>query len=163
MSWVEYQAVKEDRKKSHFSNWKWWQGSRWKKWKLVTTYDDAIQWRRGLEMCFIFPETGLGENFFFRFLTLKIRGLFLMLLNMRSSHLKSLAWRKGDRHEMWQFHKTRKPSNPIHVAYLPNHIILHIKKRQNFFSPSFSLSILTTFIFSSAHKRSKHFVRWDSE
>lgn len=28
--------MKEDRKKSHFSNWKRWQGSRWKKWKLVT-------------------------------------------------------------------------------------------------------------------------------
>lgn len=100
----ETQAVKEDRK-SPISRIEsdGWQGSRWKKWKLVTIHDDddAIQWRRGLEMfsCLRRREGTRGERQ--RFWRSGTRGLFLMLLNMRSSHSESLDAGKGRQAQNW--------------------------------------------------------------
>lgn len=68
--------------KSHFSNWKRWQGSRWKKWKLVTIRrSHSCEEEEGWNVL-----KGLEE----KFLMWRFEGLpLLMLLNMRSSHLNS--------------------------------------------------------------------------
>lgn len=77
---MKTQAVKEDGKNPIFRIENDGKGSRWKKWKLVT-YVHAMPftgnegWKRNVSK-------GLGERVF----DVKIRGLFLMLLNMRSSH-----------------------------------------------------------------------------
>lgn len=100
---------------------------------------------------------GHGEKLFS---TLKIRGLFLLLLNMRSSHFKYLAW-EGVEHRTGNIlHMTAtlsfQPSRPP-----PQSHYSAISKTSNFF-PFMTKSLnffLTTFIFSSAEKRTKAFMK----
>lgn len=92
---MKTQAVKEDGKNPIFRIENDGKGSRWKKWKLVT-YVHAMPftgnegWKRNVSK-------GLGERVF----DVKIRGLFLMLLNMRSSHSNLSLEMEGEGSDAW--------------------------------------------------------------
>lgn len=94
-----------------------------------------------------------------KFFDVKIRGLFLMLLNMRSSHFGLLHMR-GKRVKKWNnFHFMIG----LQMSHLTSHIPFSITLFQHIKISSSPLhdklfKLLTTFIFSSAHKRSKAFV-----
>lgn len=89
--WWEDSSRERRQKIPFLENWKWWKGSRWKKWKLVTYARQRCHSMWGLK-CFQGTQR--------KFLTWSCRGLILLLLNMRSSHSKFLYRKKRKIHEM---------------------------------------------------------------
>lgn len=138
---AKYSSREGRHEKSHFSNWKWRQGSRWKKWKLVTICERSHSMTKRVETK---PYKGGIYN-------VKTRGLlFLMLLNMRSSHSKSFTWQR----DMFKNGTVltdvkRTLSTSQFMEHIPSITLFqHIK-----ILPSFCDRLLTSFISSSAHKR----------